>query len=58
MNAQHFRKHAERCRFLVITALRPEVKQQLRLWAREFDDLADTLEAREHGREYVEEDAS
>ncbi len=57
MDAQYFREHAERCRLLVITALRPEVKQQLRLWAREFDDLADTLEAREHGREYAEENA-
>lgn len=57
MDAQYFRERAERCRLLVITALKPEVKQQLRLWAREFDDLADTLEAREHEREYAEEDA-
>lgn len=57
MDVPHFRDQAERCRLLVAIALKAEVKQQLRLWASELDDLADIIEVREHGHGYVEEGA-
>ena len=44
MEADDFRAKAQRCRLLVTTALRPDVKQQLRVWAGELEDLADALE--------------
>lgn len=45
MEADDFREKAQRCRLLVTTALRPDVKQQLRLWSSELEDLADAIEA-------------
>jgi hypothetical protein len=56
MDAQYCREQAERCRLLITIALKPEVKQQLRLWARELDGFADTIEVREQEPEYAEED--
>jgi hypothetical protein len=44
--ATYFRRTAERCRLLLPIAIKPGVKQQLRLWARELDNIASRLEAR------------
>lgn len=57
MDADYFREKARRCRSLRTTALRPEVKQQLRLWADEYEDLADAAEAKDREREDAEGDA-
>ena len=46
MKADDFREKAHRCRLLLTTALRPDVKQQLRLWADELENLADVIETR------------
>jgi len=35
--ADYFREKAQRCRELLRVATAPEVIEQLRLWAREFD---------------------
>jgi hypothetical protein len=43
-NARYFQEKAERCRLMSALATKPEIKRQLRLWAREFEDLADTIE--------------
>jgi hypothetical protein len=38
VDAQDFRALAQRCRDLLLIAIRPEVKEQLRLWAEDFDE--------------------
>jgi hypothetical protein len=43
--AIYFRRAAERCRSLLARAIRPGVREQLRLWARELDGIASRLEA-------------
>jgi hypothetical protein len=40
-DARYFRELARRCCTLARAAVLPEVKDQLRLWAVEFADLAD-----------------
>lgn len=57
MDADYFREKAQQCRLLLTTALRPEVKRQLRLWADEYEDLADSAEAKDREREDTERDA-
>ncbi len=42
--AEYFRDKARRCRELLALALKPEVIEQLRLWAIEFDEQADSAE--------------
>ncbi|HZU90844.1 MAG TPA: hypothetical protein VE993_16460 [Stellaceae bacterium] len=44
-NARYFHEKAERCRLLSVISTNPEIKRQLRVWAREFDDLADSVAA-------------
>ncbi len=51
MDASYFREQADRCRLLVFTAIRPELKEQLRIWAREFEEIADAIEERRRDRE-------
>ena len=55
MDADYFREKALRCRLLLTTALKPEVRQQLRLWVQEFEDLADANEAEDHEHEDAEQ---
>jgi hypothetical protein len=52
LDATYFRRNADRCRLLVSIAIHPMVREQLRLWARELDVIADELEAEgvEHER--------
>ena len=44
MNSGYYREKAERCRLMLAVAVVPEVKEQLRLWADEFDQLAEAGE--------------
>lgn len=37
-------------------AIKPEVRQQLRVWARELEETADAIEARDAEREYADLD--
>jgi len=46
MDGAYYREKAERCRLLSAIATVPEVKEQLRLWTYEFDDLADAADKR------------
>ena len=39
-DASFFREKAQRCRELAEIAIRPEVREQLRVWAEEFAGLA------------------
>ena len=39
----YFAEKARRCRDLMQIAVRPEVKEQLRLWVIEFNAMASTL---------------
>lgn len=55
MDADYFRGKALRCRLLLTTERRPEVRQQLHLWAQEFEDIADANEAEAHEREDTEQ---
>jgi DNA-binding NarL/FixJ family response regulator len=43
-NPTFFRDKADRCRQLLEITAEPEVKQQLRIWEQEFDELANQLE--------------
>jgi len=43
-NASYFRLKARQCRELADIALKPEVQEQLRLFAEEFEAQAETLE--------------
>ena len=38
---KRYREDAERCRELLDRPVEPELRVQLRLWAAEFDDMAD-----------------
>jgi hypothetical protein len=49
MNGSYYREKAELCRLMVAMAAVPEIKEQLRLWAFEFDDLAEAAD-RKHER--------
>jgi hypothetical protein len=51
-DAVYFRRNAERCRMLVSIAINPTVREQLRLWARELDAIADELEGRSAAPEH------
>ena len=46
MDSRYYRQQAERCRLTLALAVVPEIKQQLRLWEREFDEMADAEERR------------
>ena len=48
-DAEFFRDKARRCRELLRVAIKPEVIEQLRRWSIEFDEEADSMEAREGG---------
>jgi hypothetical protein len=48
--ATYFRRTAERCRLLLPIAIKPGVREQLRLWAGELDGIAARLEARRKRR--------
>ena len=45
MDARDFGALAQRCRDLLLIAVRPEVKEQLRLWVEDFDE-AEAVELR------------
>jgi hypothetical protein len=49
MTGPYYRQKAERCRLMSALGTIPEVKEQLRLWAHEFDDLAEDAD-RKHER--------
>ena len=44
MNADFFRRFAQQCRELIARARTEPAKEQLRIWAEEFDARADALE--------------
>ena len=44
MNADFFRRFAQQCRDLIARARSEPAKEQLRLWAEEFDARADAVE--------------
>jgi hypothetical protein len=46
-NPLDLREQALRCRLLLSIAIVPEVREQLQVWARDFDDIADTMEAQQ-----------
>ena len=46
MDGAYYREKAERCRLLSAIAAVSEVKEQLRLWTHEFDDLAEAADKR------------
>jgi hypothetical protein len=39
-DANYFRQKAQRCRELLKITVRPEIREQLRLWAEEFETQA------------------
>jgi hypothetical protein len=41
---KQYREDAKRCRELLDRPVKPELRIQLRLWAAEFDDMADAVE--------------
>jgi len=44
MNADFFRRFAQQCRDLIARARSEPAREQLRIWAAEFDARADALE--------------
>lgn len=48
MDAQDFRAKAQRCRELFTIAVRQEVRDQLRVWAEDFEAEAEALETGRH----------
>ncbi|HJU19155.1 MAG TPA: hypothetical protein VJ770_22085 [Stellaceae bacterium] len=44
-NDRYLQEKAERYRLMSALATKPEVKRQLRLWAREFEVLAESIDA-------------
>jgi len=44
MNADFFRRFAQQCRDLIARARSEPAKEQLRIWAEEFDARANALE--------------
>jgi hypothetical protein len=46
MDSEDFRAMAQRCRDLLRIAVRPEVKEQLRQWAEDFEDEAEAAKGR------------
>jgi hypothetical protein len=44
-DAEVFRERARRCRELLQFTVAPEIIEQLKVWAREFDEEADKIEA-------------
>jgi len=44
-DAEVFRERARRCRELMQFTVAPEIIEQLKVWAREFDEEADNIEA-------------
>ena len=58
-NDRNFREKAERCRLMRALATNPEVREQLRLWAREFENLAESVEAEDQSAlDYIGETAT
>jgi hypothetical protein len=49
-NAKFFRRFADNCRRLLRIVTKPEARQQLRIWERELDEIADALERRKRRR--------
>jgi hypothetical protein len=41
---KQYREDAKRCREVLDRPVEPELRDQLRLWAAEFDDMADAVE--------------
>jgi hypothetical protein len=57
MKSEGFRRFAERCRYLLNKAVVPEVRDQLQLWAAEFEGYAVAAEEeREASEDGVERD--
>jgi hypothetical protein len=50
-SAYYFREKATRCRLLLALAVNPEIRNQLRPWAHEFEDRADSAERRRQRRQ-------
>ena len=44
MNGSYYREKADRCRLRAAIATVPEVKNQLRLWAHELDEIAEAAD--------------
>jgi len=49
-NSLYYRQKAERCRALLEVAVASEVREQLHIWQREFEDIADRIEKRQQRR--------
>jgi hypothetical protein len=54
MNAEFFRAFARRCRELMMRARSTAAREQLRVWAEEFDLRADAMERKSPNREIKE----
>ncbi len=54
MDAETLRARAERCRELLLVAVRDDIREQLRKWAEEFEEEADTANAGVPAAEPVE----
>jgi hypothetical protein len=50
MDARYYRQKADHCCRLIETTVSPEIREQLRLWQTEFDDLAARIEGRRRRR--------
>ena len=50
MTSAYYREKSDRCRLMLAIAVVPEVREQLGLWAHEFDSLAAVAERRERRR--------
>jgi len=51
MNGSYYREKADRCRLRAAIATVPEVKNQLRLWAHELDEIAEAADKRNQLRQ-------
>ena len=50
VDSAYYRDKANRCRLMLEIAALPDIKEQLRIWEIEFDDLADRIERRKRRR--------
>jgi hypothetical protein len=53
LDSAYYREKAERCRSMLAVAVLPDIREQLRFWEIEFDDLADRVERRRRRRHRV-----
>jgi len=51
MNGSYYREKADRCRLRAAITTVPDIKNQLRLWAHEFDEIAEAADKRNQLRQ-------